>query len=227
MVRLICQSHSGGFMRRLLAFALALLLFTQNVFAETELDLTDISFKSNQKFIASLSNVLSQDYDVVEVQKGLKPFNGRSVGYRADNFDTLIKKLPFASNDLIQSAKQLGVLSNPKLLVKLQEEIYFASLGEISADAEQDARLGKNVPMVAAMALISGVIGDNSGGGGSGANIAPANPQVSISLSSASFSENGGSTNVTLTLDRAIESDLEVTLGFSSNATGGTDFTSV
>ena len=210
-------------MKRFLTFVLALILFTQNVYAETEIDPTDISFESNRKFISSLANVLEQDYDAADVKKGLKPFNDRSVGYRADSFDALIEKLPLASNDLIQSAKQLEILTDPKLLVKLQEEIYFAAVGTISPEAAQSARTSYRTSGLAALALLGGAAGGGGGGGGGGSG--PANPQVSISVASASFSENGGSTDVTLTLDRAIEVDLEVTLNFTSDATDGTDYT--
>ena len=209
---------NGGFMKRFFTFVFAVILFTQNVFAETEIDPTDISFESNRKFISSLSNVLEQDFDAADVKKGLKPFNDRSVGYRAESFDTLIEKLPLASNDLIQSAKRLDILNDPKLLVKLQEEIYFSAVGTISPEAAQSARDSYRTPGLAAVALLGVGV---SGGGGSG----PANPQVSISVASASFSENGGSTDVTLALDRAILSDLEVTLSFTSDATDGTDYT--
>ena len=164
--------------------------------------------------------MLEQHFDAADVKKGIKPFNDRSVGYRAESFDTLIEKLPLASNDLIQSAKRLGILTDPKLLVKLQEEIYFSAVGTISPEAAQSARASYRTPGLAALALLGGAAG-GGGGGGSG----PANPQVSISVASASFSENGGSTDVTLTLDRAIEADLEVTLNFTSDATDGTDYT--
>ena len=122
-------------MIRFFTFVFAVILFTQNVFAETEIDPTDISFESNRKFISSLTNVLEQHFDSADVKKGLKPFNDRSVGYRAESFDALIEKLPLASNDLIQSAKRLGILTDPKLLVKLQEEIYFSAVGTISPEA--------------------------------------------------------------------------------------------
>ena len=45
----------GGVMKRFFTFALAFILFTQTVFAETEIDPTDISFESNRKFISSLA----------------------------------------------------------------------------------------------------------------------------------------------------------------------------
>jgi hypothetical protein len=212
-------------MKRFFTFLFALILFTQNVFAETEIDPTDISFESNRKFISSLSNVLELDFDATDVKKGLKPFNDRSVGYRADSFDTLIDKLPLASNDLIQSAKRLGILTDPKLLVKLQEEIYFSAVGTISPEAAQSARASYRTPGLAAVALLGGVAGGGGGAGGGGSG--PANPQVSISVASASFSENGGSTDVTLTLDRAIANDLKVALVFTSDATDGTDYSTV
>ncbi|NJL58900.1 MAG: choice-of-anchor D domain-containing protein, partial [Desulfobacteraceae bacterium] len=49
-------------------------------------------------------------------------------------------------------------------------------------------------------------------------------PTASLSLSSSAFSENGGTTKVTATLDRTSSSQVIVSLSFAGNAQSGTDY---
>ena len=102
--------------------------------SKEELYPTSISFEGNKRFISSLTQILKQDFSSSDVKKALEPFNAKSVGFRAASKKELFENLPLASNDLIISSRNLGLLDNPKYLVELQEEVYVSAVAVIDPE---------------------------------------------------------------------------------------------
>ena len=109
--------------------------------------------------------------------------------------------------------------------------MYQSAIGSMSVRTLQNRSASVGGGAIAApLALLGGLAaGGGGGGGGRGGddNTSAAtlvDPQLSLSIDTTTFVENGGSTQATLTLNRALTSDLQVNLGYSSDAIRGTDF---
>ena len=195
-----------------------LFVITATAHAETEatVSVSDISFKSNKDLIVSLRRVLEKDYGPEDLKKALTPFNAKSEGFRAKSTKELFDALPFASNDLLVSARNLGLLKNPKTLVELQNEVYSSAVKIIVP-----SKFGNNTVLSVGGALLGAAV---LSGGGSKAS---AKPSVTITSSSSSIAENGGTSTLTISLSKAAATDIAATLSFSSTATLATDFSAV
>ena len=196
-------------------FVMVLFVISATAHAETAatVSVSDISFKSNKDLIVSLRRVLENDYGPEDLKKALAPFNAKSDGFRAKSTKELFDALPLASNDLLVSARNLGLLKNPKTLVELQNEVYSSAVKII-------------VPSKFANKTVFSVGGALLGvaaltGGGSKAS---AKPSVTITSSSSSIAENGGTSTLTISLSKAAAVDITASLSFSSTATLATDF---
>ena len=196
-------------------FVMVLFVISATAHAETAatVSVSDISFKSNKDLIVSLRRVLEKDYGPEDLKKALTPFNAKSDGFRAKSTKELFDALPLASNDLLVSARNLGLLKNPKTLVELQNEVYSSAVKII-------------VPSKFANKTVFSVGGALLGvaaltGGGSKAS---AKPSVTITSSSSSIAENGGTSTLTISLSKAAAVDITASLSFSSTATLATDF---
>lgn len=196
-------------------FVIVLFVISTTAHAETAatVSVSDISFKSNKDLIVSLRRVLEKDYGPEDLKKALAPFNAKSDGFRAKSTKELFDALPLASNDLLVSARNLGLLKNPKTLVELQNEVYSSAVKII-------------VPSKFANKTVFSVGGALLGvaaltGGGSKAS---AKPSVTITSSSSSIAENGGTSTLTISLSKAAAVDITASLSFSSTATLATDF---
>ena len=201
----------------LIALVMFLFVITATAHAETEatVSVSDISFKSNKDLIVSLRRVLEKDYGPEDLKKALTPFNAKSEGFRAKSTKELFDALPFASNDLLVSARNLGLLKNPKTLVDLQNEIYLSAVKVITPQKfSKKAVLGAGGALLGVAALTGG-------------SKASAKPSVTITSSSSSIAENGGTSTLTISLSKAAAADIAATLSFSSTATLATDFSAV
>ena len=116
--------------------------------------------------------------------------------------------------------------------MKLQNAVYQSAIGSMSVRTLQNrsATVGGGA-IAAPLALLGGLAAAGGGGGGGGGggdgNTSAAtlvDPQLSLSIDTTTFVENGGITQATLTLNRALTSDLQVNLAYSSGAIRGTDF---
>ena len=102
-------------------YSLLIFIFSANiVISQEKINHTSISFEGNKEFISSLTEILNQDFNSSEVKKALDPFNASSVGFRAATKEELFENLPLASNDLIISSRNLGLLESPETLVELK-----------------------------------------------------------------------------------------------------------
>ena len=203
--------------RYLSVLVMFLFVITATAHAETEatVSVSDISFKSNKDLIVSLRRVLEKDYGPEDLKKALTPFNAKSEGFRAKSTKELFDALPFASNDLLVSARNLGLLKNPKTLVDLQNEIYLSAVKVITPQKfSKKAVLGAGGALLGAAVLTGG-------------SKASAKPSVTITSSSSSIAENGGTSTLTISLSKAAAADIAATLSFSSTATLATDFSAV
>ena len=201
----------------LIALVMFLFVITATAHAETEatVSVSDISFKSNKDLIVSLRRVLEKDYGPEDLKKALTPFNAKSEGFRAKSTKELFDALPLASNDLLVSARNLGLLKNPKTLVDLQNEIYLSAVKVITPQKfSKKAVLGAGGALLGVAALTGG-------------SKASAKPSVTITSSSSSIAENGGTSTLTISLSKAAAADIAATLSFSSTATLATDFSAV
>ena len=172
-----------------------------------------------------------QDYAQQDVQRVVAQYNREPTGFRAKSYRDLVEKLPLAADDLLKSANQLGLLYDPPALVKLQNAVYQSAIGSMSVRTLQNRSASVGGGAIAApLALLGGLAAAGGGGGGGGGgdgNTSAAtlvDPQLSLSIDTTTFVENGGITQATLTLNRALTSDLQVSLAYSSGAIRGTDF---
>ena len=102
-------------------YSLLIFIFSANiVISQEKINHTSISFEGNKEFISSLTEILNQDFNSSDVKKALDPFNAKSVGFRAATKEELFENLPLASNDLIISSRNLGLLESPETLVELK-----------------------------------------------------------------------------------------------------------
>ena len=214
----------GIFKRLNLLNAVIMFLFviTATVHAETEttVSVSDIKFESNKDLIVSLRRVLEKDYGPEDVKKALTPFNEKSEGFRAKSAKELFDALPLASNDLLVSVRNLGLLDNPKTLMGLQNEVYLSAVNIISPlVVEQNFLKQFNNKTIIGLGGLIGLAASASSG-----NSTPTKPKVTISSSSSSVAENGGTSILTVSLSKAAATDLTATLSFSSTATLATDF---
>ena len=216
---------------RFIAVVVLFLFSTKCVLAQNAATPEDINFQTNQTFIVSLSRVLMQDYAQQDVQRVVAQYNREPTGFRAKSYRNLVEKLPLAADDLLKSANQLGLLYDPPALVKLQNAVYQSAIGSMSVRTLQNRSASVGGGAIAApLALLGGLAAAGGGGGGGGGgdgNTSAAtlvDPQLSLSIDTTTFVENGGITQATLTLNRALTSDLQVNLAYSSGAIRGTDF---
>jgi hypothetical protein len=193
--------------------ALIIIFSYSSALSQDKINQTSISFKGNKEFISSLALLLSQDFDTADVKKALEPFNAGSVGYRAATKEELFENLPLASNDLIISSRNLGLFESPKTLVELQEAIYISAVGVIYPEFAKQFNLGKAVPAAALLGVAIGLHVDSE-----------PRASASISASSSAIAENGGTSTITVALSGTVTAATDLTLGFSSTATQGSDF---
>ncbi|MDA0850802.1 MAG: S8 family serine peptidase [Proteobacteria bacterium] len=200
-------------MKKLLVFIIFWFSAVNFAISQEKLTPTSISFDGNKNFIASLSEILKQEFNSADVQKALAPFNARSNGFRAATKEELFEKLPLASNDLIVSSRNLGLLDSPKTLVELQNHVYFSAVSIINPEVAEQYRPNP----ASAMLLLPIVVALDK-------LEEEARASVSISASNSSIAENGGTTTITVALSGAVAGDVDVTLGYGSTATQGNDF---
>ena len=186
-------------------------------FAETETTVPykNISFKSNKDFIVSLRSVLEKDYGPKDLKKALKPFNAEPEGFRAKSRKELFDALPLATNDILISARNLGLLKNTKNLVELQNEVYSSAVKTIAS-----SKFGNKTILSVGGALLGAAVLTGGGKKPSPKSL----PYVTIANSSPSIAENGGTSTLTVSLSEAAAADITTTLAFSSTATLATDF---
>ena len=186
-------------------------------FAETETTVPykNISFKSNKDFIVSLRSVLEKDYGPKDLKKALKLFNAEPEGFRAKSRKELFDSLPLATNDILISARNLGLLKNTKNLVELQNEVYSSAVKTIAS-----SKFGNKTILSVGGALLGAAVLTGGGKKPSPKSL----PYVTIANSSPSIAENGGTSTLTVSLSEAAAADITTTLAFSSTATLATDF---
>ena len=193
------------------------------VSAQENLNTNLISFRNSKAFISSLTEVLNKDFKSDEVRKAIEPYEAESTGFRAASKKELFKELPLASNDLIISIRNLGLLQNPKTLVELQKKVYTSAIGTVYPEHAKNFSQGSAISTgseltaigtISVAALLASKLKKDK------------EPRATISMSanSSTFAENGGASTISIALSGAVNGAVEVSLGYSSTASEDVDF---
>ena len=206
----------GGLKMRLYILTLIFFFFsTISTFSQERLDHTSISFKDSETFITTLSEILKQDFNNDQIKKATQTFKAKSTGFLAISKNELFEKLPIPSEDLILSSRHLELLENPESLTELQNKVYTSAIGVLNSNLSKGLSKGLSLGALPIAALVAAVVDEKD---------KKNKRTVSISASTLMLEENGGTSEITISLSDLAVNDIIVGLDFDGTATEGIDF---